>query len=71
MFSATFSKEIQKMASKYLRANYLFVTVGVVGGACKDVTQNFVAVDRNEKKKVLLSLLLDGSFYLFCPRKVP
>ena len=57
MFSATFSAEIQKMAAVYLRPDYLFVTVGIVGGACKDVEQNFLLVDRNEKKNKLLSLL--------------
>jgi probable ATP-dependent RNA helicase DDX4 len=57
MFSATFSQEIQRMAAKYLRRDYLFVTVGIVGGACKDVEQNFLSVDRDEKKKKLISLL--------------
>jgi probable ATP-dependent RNA helicase DDX4 len=38
MFSATFPDEIQKMAYAYM-AEYLFLTVGIVGGACLDVVQ--------------------------------
>lgn len=50
MFSATFSQEIQKLAGTYLN-DYLFLAVGIVGGACKDVLQNFIQVSNNEKKK--------------------
>ena len=40
LFSATFPDDIQRMASEFLN-EYLFLTVGLVGGACKDVTQTF------------------------------
>ena len=43
MFSATFPEEIQKMAYAYM-AEYLFLSVGIVGGACLDVVQTFYQV---------------------------
>lgn len=56
MFSATFPTEVQELAHKYLK-DYLFLTVGIVGGACADVTQEFMEVKRFEKKKTLLEML--------------
>jgi hypothetical protein len=38
MFSATFPREIQKLASDFLR-DYVFLAVGRVGSAAKDITQ--------------------------------
>jgi probable ATP-dependent RNA helicase DDX4 len=46
MFSATFPREIQEAASEFLN-NYLFLTVGIVGGACSDVVQTFFPVRCN------------------------
>lgn len=61
MFSATFPKEIQELASQFLH-NYLFAAVGIVGGACADVQQIFYQVARNEKRNKLKELLqLDGN----------
>ena len=56
MFSATFPQEIQKLASEFLD-NYIFVTIGILGGACSDVKQNFYEVTRKEKRKKLTELL--------------
>lgn len=56
MFSATFPDEIQRLAGKYLR-NYLFLTIGIVGGASADVEQEFIEVTRREKKKTLMDIL--------------
>lgn len=58
MFSATFPEEIQRLASKFLN-NYLFITVGIVGGACSDVQQVFYEVDKFAKRQKLLSLLTE------------
>ena len=38
MFSATFPEEVQHLAVEFLE-NYLFLAVGIVGGASSDVTQ--------------------------------
>merc|ERR1712096_375764 len=40
MFSATFPSEVQRSASDFLHS-YLFLQVGLVGGACTDVKQTF------------------------------
>lgn len=59
MFSATFPEEIQKLAGDFLN-DYLFVTVGRVGGANTDVTQNFFEVDRMQKRESLCDILSAG-----------
>ncbi|XP_052687127.1 ATP-dependent RNA helicase DDX4-like isoform X3 [Crassostrea angulata] len=58
MFSATFPEEIQKMAGDFLN-DYLFLTVGRVGGACTDVTQTVYEVDRQEKRSRLCDILTE------------
>jgi probable ATP-dependent RNA helicase DDX4 len=51
LFSATFPEQIQSFAAKFLRKEYLFIKVGVVGGACSDVTQRLVQVQSAEATK--------------------
>ena len=52
MFSATFPDEIQHMAKEFLQ-DYIFLTVGIVGGACTDVEQNFFSVTKFQKRAKL------------------
>nr|ABE27759.1 vasa [Azumapecten farreri] len=59
MFSATFPEEIQKLAGDFLN-DYLFLTVGRVGGACSDVTQHFFQVDRQQKRQKLCDILSES-----------
>ncbi|XP_046585574.1 probable ATP-dependent RNA helicase DDX4 isoform X6 [Haliotis rubra] len=59
MFSATFPTEIQKLAADFLN-DYLFLTVGRVGGANTDVEQNFFEVDRLQKREKLCSILTES-----------
>ncbi|XP_033738808.1 ATP-dependent RNA helicase DED1-like isoform X2 [Pecten maximus] len=59
MFSATFPEEIQKLAGEFLN-DYLFLTVGRVGGACSDVSQNFFQVDRQQKRQKLCDILSES-----------
>ncbi|XP_055905642.1 ATP-dependent RNA helicase vasa isoform X2 [Eupeodes corollae] len=56
MFSATFPEEIQRLAGQFLN-NYIFVAVGVVGGACSDVKQNVYEVSKFQKRAKLLEIL--------------
>ncbi|XP_025263684.1 ATP-dependent RNA helicase vasa [Camponotus floridanus] len=58
MFSATFPSEIQELAGRFLK-NYLFLAVGIVGGACADVQQNFYQASGQPEKRKLLKELLD------------
>lgn len=56
MFSATFPEDIQKLANEFLN-NYLFLTIGVVGGTTSDIDQSVVAVGEYEKKEKLQEIL--------------
>lgn len=56
-FSATFKEETQLNARKYLKDNFLFLTVGRVGAANEDIKQEFVQVSRQEKKRELKKIL--------------
>ena len=58
MFSATFPSEIQKLAQDFLN-DYLFLTVGVVGGANSDVEQTIYRLQRLEKREKLIEILND------------
>ena len=60
-----------RMAADFLKKDYLFLAVGVVGGACSDVEQKLVQVTKFSKKDQLLDILKntgtdgsrDGSWY--------
>merc|ERR1712121_628538 len=60
MFSATFPDEVQEAAQKFLREDYLFLVVGMVGGACKDVLQTFYEVAKFDKRSKLEELMQDS-----------
>lgn len=54
MFSATFPSEIQKLASKFLKSDYIWISVGQVGAAADSVKQRFIAIhEENEKLQAL------------------
>ncbi|XP_037552765.1 probable ATP-dependent RNA helicase DDX4 [Nematolebias whitei] len=57
MFSATYPEDIQRLAADFLKADYLFLAVGIVGGACSDVEQKFVQVTKFDKREQLLDIL--------------
>lgn len=52
MFSATFPKEIQELASDFLK-DYLFLAIGRVGAAASDIVQSVLYVPENEKQAFL------------------
>jgi len=56
MFSATFPDTVQHMALDFLH-DYLFLTIGIVGGASKDVTQTVFEVEKFSKREKLLDIL--------------
>jgi len=56
MFSATFPKEIQMLATDFLE-NYIFLAVGRVGSTSENIVQKIVWVDENDKRSFLLDLL--------------
>jgi ATP-dependent RNA helicase DDX3X len=56
MFSATFPLEIQRLATDFMK-NYVFVAVGRVGAASKDVTQTIVWKEQDEKVSYVIEYL--------------
>jgi ATP-dependent RNA helicase DDX3X len=56
MFSATFPKEIQRLAASFLY-DYIFLAVGRVGSTTELVTQKFIRVDEADKQGMLLDLI--------------
>lgn len=59
MFSATFEATVQKLAQDLLN-NYIFLSVGIMGGACEDVEQIFLNIPRFEKRDKLVEFLKEG-----------
>lgn len=57
MFSATFPDEVQRLAQEFLKPDYLFLTVGIVGSANSDVEQTFVEVEGKQKRSKLMDIL--------------
>jgi len=72
MFSATFPREIQRLASEFL-LNYLFVVVGSVGTTTDDITQRVAYVQNDDdRKRQLVELLTtnnDGLSLVFVETK--
>uniref|UniRef100_A0A7S4N1D8 RNA helicase n=2 Tax=Odontella aurita TaxID=265563 RepID=A0A7S4N1D8_9STRA len=71
MFSATFPQQIQRLAGDFMR-EYIFITVGRVGSASKDVTQTVEYVENNDKVETLMRFLLtieDGLILIFVETK--
>lgn len=71
MFSATFPANIQRLASDFMR-EYVFLTVGRVGSASKDVTQTVEYVEEQDKMEMLMKFLLtvdDGLILIFVETK--
>ena len=59
LFSATFPKEIQRMASDFL-SDYVFLTVGRVGSSHTLITQTIEFVHNYEDKKSMLMDLVNS-----------
>jgi ATP-dependent RNA helicase DDX3X len=71
MFSATFPREIQRLAGDFLR-DYIFLAVGRVGSASKDVKQIIEYVEEQDKTATLirhLSDVKDGLILVFVETK--
>merc|ERR1719215_1879206 len=71
MFSATFPANIQRLAGDFM-GDYIFLTVGRVGSASKDVTQTVEFVENNDKMDVLMKFLMtiqEGLILIFVETK--
>ena len=56
LFSATFPKEIQRLAADFMH-DYIFLSVGRVGSSTDLIVQHVEFVSPNEKRQVLLDLI--------------
>lgn len=56
MFSATFPENIQTLAGRFL-SNYIFIAIGIIGGACKDVDQTIYEVEHYSKLNKIKDIL--------------
>ncbi|EFJ44800.1 hypothetical protein VOLCADRAFT_82651 [Volvox carteri f. nagariensis] len=70
MFSATFPKEIQRLAADFL-SNYVFLTVGRVGSSTDLIVQHIEYVSSDEKQNTLLDLIstVEGLTLVFVETK--
>lgn len=71
MFSATFPANIQRLASDFMK-DYIFLTVGRVGAASKDVSQTLEYVEEQDKLDFLMKFLLtvqEGLILIFVETK--
>lgn len=59
MFSATFPQDVQELARKLLKPDYLFLTVGSIGAANTDVEQVILQVPKLKKLDTVKSLISD------------
>uniref|UniRef100_A0A8C4PYE1 RNA helicase n=1 Tax=Eptatretus burgeri TaxID=7764 RepID=A0A8C4PYE1_EPTBU len=60
MFSATFPPVVQELARTFLRPDYLFVAIGRVGSACRDVVQRILQMPTCEKRDTIVKMLTPG-----------
>jgi ATP-dependent RNA helicase DDX3X len=57
LFSATFPREIQRLASDFLVPSYVFVSVGRVGSSTGLIAQSIAPLRASDKRGALLALL--------------
>ena len=57
MFSATFEAEVQELGKEMLKEDYLFIAIGIVGGACSTVAQTIISCEKKDKFDKLKEIL--------------
>lgn len=60
MFSATFPDKVQDLGKEMLKDDYLFCTVGIVGGATETVTQEVIKCEKREQFDKMQAMLQDA-----------
>lgn len=51
-----------QLAGQFMK-NYIFIAVGIIGGASTDVVQTILEVPKQQKKKKLLELLREKGLF--------
>lgn len=57
MFSATFPYEVQNLAQEFLKKDYVFLSVGILGSANDDVEQEILNLPPKAKKRKIVEIL--------------
>lgn len=57
MFSATFPKEMRKIARQYMDPDYYRVRIGRIGATHSNITQSIIWVEESKKQAALYDLL--------------
>ena len=57
MFSATFPKAARQMAREYMAGDYYRIRIGRAGSAHKNIRQNVIPVDNDQKRQCTYDLL--------------
>jgi probable ATP-dependent RNA helicase DDX4 len=57
MFSTTFPDKVQDLGKEMLKDDYLFCTVGIVGGATETVTQEVIKCEKREQFEKMQGML--------------
>ena len=60
MYSATFPREIQRLAGDFLK-DYVFLSVGRVGSTSENIVQTILQVDDRDKRQYLVDILRSNS----------
>lgn len=70
MFSATFPKGARQMAREYMSQSYVRIRIGRAGQAHKNIRQNILYVDKDQKRECVYDLLFSmedpGRTIIFC-----
>ncbi|KRZ11083.1 ATP-dependent RNA helicase DDX3X [Trichinella zimbabwensis] len=61
MFSATFPAEVQSLARQFLREDFIFKIIGILGSANQDIVQSIRLAKYQAKDEQLLNILKDIS----------
>ena len=72
MCSATFPQEIQRLAARFLRQDYIFVSIGRVGAASPTIEQRLVWSEEGDKRRAVLEALQSNpgaKTLIFCATK--
>eukprot|EP00033_Pygsuia_biforma_P000275 GCRY01000339.1.p1 GENE.GCRY01000339.1~~GCRY01000339.1.p1 ORF type:complete len:591 (+),score=112.61 GCRY01000339.1:230-2002(+) len=57
LFSATFAREVQQLATDFLKPNYLFISIGRVGSSSETITQKIRYLRKHERLDCLIEFL--------------
>lgn len=73
MFSATFPKDVRKLAAEYMSQDFTRIRIGRAGSSHKNIRQNVIYVDQDNKRQAAEDLLMQMEprrVLIFCNSKI-